>query len=311
FDNRFITTKGVFAEGATPPKAEIVQPDIPHESYLASYITALDLCLQGLISPSTLGVDMKKLDNADAQREKEKATLYTRGAMIAALEETLPHLVEAIFKAYAIWINKPCEEISVDVDFGEYANPSFEAQVETVTKARTATIMSVDAAVEELYGDSKDEEWKQEEIKRLKEELGIAEMNEPTLGNVPALGIDDPLNPQIAGKKPLEIGDGISPPVEKLNGAQISSMMNVISMVKSGAVSRNEAISIITSALGISRENAETFIENKVEGDKKDDGNNDNQQPRLPDAKGQSDQDNQSDKNDPKGKKRDYRFGKR
>ena len=40
------------------------QPAIPHDSYLASYCTALDLCLQGIISPSTLGIDVKKLDNA-------------------------------------------------------------------------------------------------------------------------------------------------------------------------------------------------------------------------------------------------------
>ena len=43
------------------------QPSIPHDSYLASYVTALDLCLQGVISPSTLGIDVKKLDNAEAQ----------------------------------------------------------------------------------------------------------------------------------------------------------------------------------------------------------------------------------------------------
>ena len=39
--------------------------------------------------------------------------------------------------------------------------------------------MSVDAAVDELYGDDKDDTWKQEEIKRLKEELGIGEVEEP------------------------------------------------------------------------------------------------------------------------------------
>jgi len=40
--------------------------------------------------------------------------------------------------------------------------------------------------------------------------------------------------------------------------------MNVIKMVKEGNVSRNEAISIITSTLGISRENAESFIEEQA-----------------------------------------------
>ena len=56
-------------------------------SYLATYVTALDLCLQGIISPSTLGIDVKKLDNAEAQREKEKTTLYTRNAIIDALQK--------------------------------------------------------------------------------------------------------------------------------------------------------------------------------------------------------------------------------
>lgn len=50
----------------------------------------------------------------------------------------------------------------------------------------------------------------------------------------------------------------------KLNGAQIGSLMNVIGMVKSGSVTRTEAIAIITSTLGISRENSETFIEEGV-----------------------------------------------
>ena len=39
--------------------------------------------------------------------------------------------------------------------------------------------MSVEAQVEELYGDSRDDEWKQEEIARLKAEQGIAEVAEP------------------------------------------------------------------------------------------------------------------------------------
>ena len=39
--------------------------------------------------------------------------------------------------------------------------------------------MSIEASVEELYGDSKDEEWKKAEVSRLKAEQGIAEMEEP------------------------------------------------------------------------------------------------------------------------------------
>lgn len=161
-------------------KVQTDQPVIPHDSYLASYVTALDLCLQGIISPSTLGIDTKKLDNAEAQREKEKTTLYTRNAIVEAMQETLPKVVSAAVNAYNILIRQPVEEVKVDIPFGEYANPSFESQVETMAKARPGVaLMSVEAQVEELYGDSRDEQWKQEEIARLKAEQGIAEVEEP------------------------------------------------------------------------------------------------------------------------------------
>lgn len=178
FDNRYFAADGDMSERADN-KVQTEQPTIPHESYLASYCTALDLCLQGIISPSTLGIDVKKLDNAEAQREKEKATLYTRNAIIEALQETLPHVVSACINAYHILHGEAVEEVEVNIPFGEYANPSFESQVETIGKARTQGIMSIERVVEELYGDSLDEHCKQEEIARLKAEQGIAEMEEP------------------------------------------------------------------------------------------------------------------------------------
>lgn len=178
FDNRYLSGEGDAREGQ---KNEITteQPTIPHESYLASYITALDQCLQGVIAPSTLGIDVKKLDNADAQREKEKATLYTRNAIIEALQETLPVLVSACINAYNLLLKKAVEEVDVNIQFGEYANPSFESQVETIVKAKQGGIMSIEETIEQLYGDTKDEHCKQEEIMRLKAEQGIAEVVEP------------------------------------------------------------------------------------------------------------------------------------
>lgn len=178
FDNAFMKIKRGFSEEGEAG-IEVVQPAIPHDSYLASYVTALDLCLQGIISPSTLGIDVKKLDNAEAQREKEKATLYTRNAIVEALQEGLPDVVTVCINAYHILLNEPVEEVKVNIPFGEYANPSFESQVETVGKARTQGIMSVERAVEELYGDSLDEHCKQEEIARLKAEQGIASVENP------------------------------------------------------------------------------------------------------------------------------------
>ena len=157
-------------------KITVESPTIQHDSYLSSYITALDLCLQGVLSPSTLGIDTKKLDNAEAQREKEKTTLYTRQTIIELLNNALPKLVKAALQADSLVHNSNIDysDIEISVKFGEYANPSFESQVETVAKAKTAGLMSIEQIVEELYGDSKSNVWKEQEVKRIKEEQGIA-----------------------------------------------------------------------------------------------------------------------------------------
>lgn len=189
FDNRFIAGDDNMGEdGKNTITTE--QPAIPHDSYAATYITALDLCLQGIISPSTLGIDTKKLDNAEAQREKEKTTLYTRNAIVEALQEVIPELISKCVNCYRLAAGKNIEDVSADVTFGEYANPSFESQVETVSKAKSGGIMSITAAVDELYGDSRDEVWKKEEVARIKEELGIASVEDPAL-NLEGVRIDE------------------------------------------------------------------------------------------------------------------------
>lgn len=190
FDNAYIQVESDVSEGASN-KIERDQSDIAHESYLATYITALDLCLQGIMSPSTLGIDVKKLDNAEAQREKEKATLYSRNNIVEQLQEVLPELVNTVFKAVDTFNKTAIKDIDINITFGEYANPSFESQVETVSKAKQGGIMSLEASVDELYGDTKDDEWKQEEIARLKAEQGIAQMEEPQLNIPDKVDIDE------------------------------------------------------------------------------------------------------------------------
>ena len=180
FDNRFIATGTPMQENAQS-KIDTVNGAIDYNSYLSTYITALDLCLQGLISPSTLGIDTKKLDNAEAQREKEKTTLYTRQTIIYSLQNCVEKLVDKVFKVINIMNNTALEDTEAQVCFGEYANPSFESQVETVGKAKTQGVMSIESVVEELYGDSKTDEWKAEEVKRIKNEQGITELEEPSM----------------------------------------------------------------------------------------------------------------------------------
>jgi len=178
FDNQFIKIGTVMAEDAKT-QVSMVQPEILYEAFVSTYANALDMCLQGIISPSTLGIDLKKLDNAEAQREKEKATLYTRGKIITTLTEVIPQLVDTAMKVYDTMRSRTPGEYVVTVDFGEYASPSFDNLVETVGNAKLKGIMSIEQCVEELYGDTWTDEQKAEEVQRLKEEQGLLEAEEP------------------------------------------------------------------------------------------------------------------------------------
>ncbi|MBQ7595310.1 MAG: capsid protein, partial [Clostridia bacterium] len=113
-----------------------------------------------------------------------KTTLYTRDKTLESLTPVIQDVVLTALK-FKDNINnvKGDTDIEVTVCFGGYANPSFEAQVETVGKAATSGIMSIEARVEELYGNDKDGEWKQAEVKRLKAEQGIADIKEPAVNN--------------------------------------------------------------------------------------------------------------------------------
>ena len=207
FDVSFVMTESDMSENG---KNEIktTQGEIQHEALLSSYITALDQCLQGLISPSTLGIDVKKLDNAEAQREKEKTTLYRRNQIVDAVDEIVTDIVDTTFKVYDNMRKIKPTDTESETTFGGYANPSFEAQVETIGKASTSSIMSIEAQVEELWGDTKDDEWKKEEVKRIKEEKGITSMDEPSINEELDLDLieneENPVksgNQQKSGKK--------------------------------------------------------------------------------------------------------------
>lgn len=183
FDNSFMTSSSPMVE-ASKSQIEIVQPNIPTDSYCQTYITALDLCLQGIISPSTIGIDVKKMDNAESQREKEKTTLYTRGKIIDALQDTIPVLIDSVFKTLDLTRNSlALEDTDAMINFGEYANPSFESQIETIGKAKTQAIMSNETVVAELYGDTKTQEWKEKEVERLNAKDGIENFTEPAINN--------------------------------------------------------------------------------------------------------------------------------
>lgn len=186
FGTNFITVNSTVSENSTElPKIEVVQPEIKYEAFLNSYANALLMCLQGLVSPATLGIDVGKMSSADAQREKKDVTGNTRNTITTALENALPVLIEAMLKTYDNMQEQQPQNYDVSVNFGEYGAPDFDSRVETVGKACTYGIMSVETLVDELWGNSQDDEWKENEVRRIKSERGLLTAEEPSVGGEP------------------------------------------------------------------------------------------------------------------------------
>lgn len=161
---------------------QLTQPEIRYEAYLNSYRAAVDMCLQGVLSPATLGINIAADSSGESQRERKDATGYTRNAITTALEAALPRLAAALLQIYDWLSGRPIGEYHPTVSFGEYAAPDFAARVKAVREADAAGAMSIEAKVEELYGGSKKQSWIDAEIARIKAEQGIVTAGEPSAG---------------------------------------------------------------------------------------------------------------------------------
>lgn len=171
------------AKETVADKLETVQPDIRYEAFLSSYSAFLDLCLQGIVSPATLGIDVGKMSSADAQREKKDITGSTRNAITAVLEKVLPRLIEGILMTHDNMQGEAPHPHEVTVSFGEYGAPDFDSRVDTLGKAATSGIMSVEAQVDELWGSSKEAAWKKTEVSRIQSEKGLVDAAIPAVGD--------------------------------------------------------------------------------------------------------------------------------
>lgn len=165
-------------------KVDVCQPDIKYEAYVSAYTQAMLMCLQGILSPATLGIDVGKMSSGEAQREKKDVTGDTRNTITAALEKVLPQLIDAVLMTYENMQEKAPEKHDITVSFGEYGAPDFNSRVETVGKAATYGVMSVKTQVDELWGSSKDDEFKKAEVQRIMSEKGLLTANEPSVGDM-------------------------------------------------------------------------------------------------------------------------------
>ena len=124
----------------------------------------LGFILTGLLSPATMGIDIAKKDNADAQREKEKVTIMTRNNIINRETKIIKELLSLCLSLQEYYFINECYPNDISVNFNEFANPSFESELQTLGPAWSDGQISTSRYVELLWGDKLSDEEKAIEV---------------------------------------------------------------------------------------------------------------------------------------------------
>jgi hypothetical protein len=157
YDRKFAMISGARnADGgvANAHAVEVTQPDIDFKQYSDQAIAILMQIVNGLMSPATLGIDISKRDNAEAQREKEKVTIFTRNMLVDAETNILKDLFSQALCAYELMNTGKItvKDYDMSVNFSEFADDSFENKLTTLGDAYNKGVISTKMFLSKLYG---------------------------------------------------------------------------------------------------------------------------------------------------------------
>lgn len=161
----------------TQPHLDIAQ----YQNEIANIKLAI---LDGLISPATMGMDMARNNNALAQREKEKITISTRNTINKAETEALKKLIKIAIATYKFLNSNGVfyidDEMEINIKYNEFANPSFENELQILGNAWNLGQISTEKYVELLWGDKISDEDKAKEVaylekNRMRDNLDMGE----------------------------------------------------------------------------------------------------------------------------------------
>lgn len=145
----------------------VTQPSLNVLEYMSEAKEILVNIVSGLISPATIGIDISKKDNADAQREKEKITIFTRNCLVKKETKIIKSLLAQCMDAYELMHNGTVSNAKRDitVKFSEFADNSYDNKLGVLAGAFERRIISPEMLVSKLYSSGElSEEDRQREI---------------------------------------------------------------------------------------------------------------------------------------------------
>lgn len=161
------------ADGGTNSSSpvQVTQPNLNFKQYSDEAIDILLRIIHGIISPATLGIDLAKKDNAQAQREKEKVTIFTRNGIIDSETEILTQVCNQLLCAYEFMSTGEitCKDYDISIKFSEFADDSFENKLQKLSEAYSGNNISDEMYLNKLYGDTLSPAEYERELKWLKE----------------------------------------------------------------------------------------------------------------------------------------------
>ena len=167
----FLGGKNVDGSQMSAQPVQVTQPQLMFNEYSSEAQNILLQIISGIMSPATLGIDVAKKDNADAQREKEKITIFTRNVLIQAETRILKSLFNQILEAVQLMNEQEstCNDYSISVKFSEFADDSFENKLQKLGEAYIKGTISTEMYLEKLYGESLSDSEIEREKKYLKD----------------------------------------------------------------------------------------------------------------------------------------------
>lgn len=181
FDRKYVMFNGGTDEnGSSAGQAavQVTQPNLNMEQYDTQAISILLQTISGIMSPATLGIDIAKKDNAEAQREKEKVTIFTRNTIISDLEQILMKVCNELLCAYELMNRGKItvhEYDGITIKFDEFADASFEKKLETLLPAYQGGALSPELYMELLYKDTLSKDRFDRELEYLMQQQQMAQ----------------------------------------------------------------------------------------------------------------------------------------
>lgn len=155
YGKQFITFKGSNSYSDEPKGVMTKFYDVDFNRLNTETQENIKRACVGIISPASIGYDISKRDNAEAQREKEKATLQTLKDLQNYEIKVLTQLFTRVLNVDDLITDQDSKprQTNIQVMFSDYATPSRSERIEKFKDAYLSGAMSIDRYIQEVYFD--------------------------------------------------------------------------------------------------------------------------------------------------------------